>query len=409
MQLDAASPSKTLDVPQEVLKEPKWLAKCLISASLPPPLPPAGSGLAAAPVNLKPLISLMSGINVAMPNTIGHKDRVLILSSIHLECIEWHCRSYLVSDRSSIDEKKAVLMECALLGRETMSTQPGAIAHLTQALSHLVNPLVSWALKDGSSKQVDGQASTPSPLPSLSFLDDASLVDAVFSSIIIPHLLVIDASADRNPIPSDLIIELLRLSSFLLKSLPYSLFSKHISSCLLICQKMEPWIQEAGSTLLPQSSSSSLLLNSCSILHHHALLFAATLLAVKLPQDRILAQDHTSLTLQVFEALLVRAQPTLGGESVRRGLIREAVDTLLPALYSIHDPASNLKAPLPLWEEVFSCLKRSLSKEDSYLVVVHCWQIVLRHSDCFYSYREQLVPSIPPLASRLFTHPVRAS
>lgn len=417
MQVDTEA-SRPSSVPPEVLKEPKWLAKCLITASLPPPAPPPGSA-ASVPTpqaDLKPLVLLLSSINVAIPKAVTHKDRVSILTSIHLECIEWHCRSYLVSDRSSTEEKKAVVAECAALGRESMSGQPGAMAHLTHALSHLLNPLVAWALKEGPSKpHQDVHAAAPFSLSPSLFFDDVALVDATFNSILIPHLLSIDATTERSIVPIDLIVELLRLSSQLLKSLPFSHVSKHLPSCVLICQKMEPWLQEASSTLLPQSSSSSLLLNSCSILHHHALLFAATLLAVKSPQGRVVAQDHPTIALRVFEALLVRAQPILGGEAIRRALIREAVDIFLPALHSINEPHQSTpkgegggggEEGKGLWEEAFSLLKRSLGKEDSYLVVVHCWQMVLRHADCFYAHRDQLLPSITPLASRLFTHPV---
>lgn len=86
---------------------------------------------------------------------------------------------------------------------------------------------------------------------------------------------------------------------------------------------------------------------------------------------------HVSLWLQVFVALLRACQ-----QDSRRGLVRQALDVLTPALVRRLSGSDSRK---PIWVRY---VRKVLMEEGHSLSnMLHIWQLLVRHADLFYSSR----------------------
>ncbi|KAL6746236.1 hypothetical protein V8C86DRAFT_2445362, partial [Haematococcus lacustris] len=127
-----------------------------------------------------------------------------------------------------------------------------------------------------------------------------------------------------------------------------------------------------------------------------------------------LSPEH--IVLQVLMALLKATQP-----EVKKGLVKEALDLVLPVLHQRRYVAMTLDAaaasqppatpsaslagagPEPKWVR---CIKTVLAEESSSMSsVLHCWLTVLRHAGLLYAYHPHLQQTMLTAITRLGAQP----
>jgi hypothetical protein len=129
------------------------------------------------------------------------------------------------------------------------------------------------------------------------------------------------------------------------------------------------------------------------------------------PQRASMNNSCLALSSQILGWLL-RAHQT----EVKRPLVREALDLLLPVLHEgrftpssdggAGSPASTPSAAgpgaggslEPHWVRV---IRKALTEEQgSYTQQMHVWQVILRNADILYPHRAHFVPSMVPIIAR---------
>ncbi|GLJ07095.1 hypothetical protein SUGI_0058030 [Cryptomeria japonica] len=211
--------------------------------------------------------------------------------------------------------------------------------HLVVAMQMLILPMLAHAFQNGQSWDVV----------------DSSIIKTIVEKLLDPPE---EVSAEYD---EPLRIELLQLATLLLKHLPND----------LVHHRKE--LIKFGWNHLKREDSASrqwAFVNVCHFLEAY--------------------QAPEKIILQVFVALLRTCQPE------NKVLVKQALDILMPALPRRLPPGDS---KIPIWIRY----TRKILVEEGHSVpnLIHIFQLIVRHSDLFYSCRAQFVPQMVNSLSRL--------